>query len=64
MDKAKAEEILGKIKFYPDDSIDTNFTAYWFKGEKTIALEDVFTADELEVIAWVMRNAEQFTKGK
>ena len=44
----------------PDDSIGSTAwnwnLASWIQGEKSIALDGDFTPDELEALAWWMRN--------
>lgn len=54
----EARAALDGDYIHPDDSIGSsswNF-ASWIQGEEAIALDGDFTADELEAMAWWMRN--------
>ena len=59
MDKEKVENILkGDIQ---EDGRLYNVGAYlaWTPGDKEATLDGDFDADELEAIAWYMRNTEE-----
>lgn len=58
MDKEKAREILGS-SIWPDGNLhgDRDYLD-WKAGDNTACLDGHFGADELEAIAWWMRNAQ------
>lgn len=56
MNEAKAREILGDT-IRPDGSLYHGLQyVYWVPEEKDVTLDSDFSADELEAIAWWMRN--------
>jgi hypothetical protein len=55
MTEQDAIAILGDINFYPDGSLSMGGVV-WFKGDREADIGGRFTADELEALAWVMRN--------
>ena len=58
MDEAKARGILGKA-IQPDNSLyNTGHYIGYDVGDDDVCLDDRFTADELEAIAWWMRNKQ------
>lgn len=69
MDEQKAREILGDNavngeyinscsgKWGVPETLDVDFLSLQ-RGKDIVAIEGRFTADELEAIAWVMRNEE------
>jgi hypothetical protein len=59
MNEERAREIL-KNHIRPNGGLrpDNRYIS-WQPGEITITLDDYYTADELEAIAWWMRNNEQ-----
>lgn len=56
MNEAKARKFLGwAIK--PDDSLyDLGRYTAWRRGADNITLDDNFSVDEIEAIAWWMKN--------
>ena len=59
MDENEARKILdGAIE--EDGSLKHGGSGYiwWIRGEDTVCLDDHYTADDLEAIAWWMRNAK------
>jgi len=57
MDKQRAEEILGKLVL-PENVVlhFENIFGIWWINDGEVSLDGNYTADELEAIAWVMRN--------
>lgn len=61
MDEAKAREIL-KTAIQPDGGLhDRGQYLAWIPGKKLATLDAEFDADELEAIAWWMRNSKDST---
>lgn len=64
MDEEKAKEILGNV-IEVDGGLHSlcsgEHFAYtnWFKGDETATLDGEFTADQLEAIAWWIRNKKR-----
>lgn len=57
MNEQRAREILGNT-IQSDGSLrEGQQYTYWKPGESNVTLDSDFTADELEAIAWWMRNA-------
>ena len=59
MDESKAREILSSnlINIGENNSLHSSgHYVDWYPTTKTATLDDEFTADELEAIAWWMRN--------
>jgi hypothetical protein len=60
MDEAKARAILGK-KICEDNGLDVDASGdyvAWTPGQERVMLDAGLTADELEAIAWWMRNSK------
>jgi hypothetical protein len=56
MTKTRAEEILGDAIDPIDNGLSSVRYLSWTPGDRLATLDDSFTADELEAIAWWMRN--------
>lgn len=57
MDEKKVREILDKVIFRADNGLyDLSPYLLWITNEKIARLDGNFTPDELEAIAWWMRN--------
>lgn len=56
MNEYQARVILGEDITDTDELYNGGRYLSWSKGETTATLDDSFTADELEAIAWWMRN--------
>jgi hypothetical protein len=58
MNEERAREILkDHIRTNGELGSDERYVS-WGLGNQTVTLDDYFTADELEAIAWWMRNNE------
>jgi hypothetical protein len=56
MNEQQAREILGS-KIQPNDDLQSNSPYLsWRAAEDVACLDDTFSADDLEAIAWWMRN--------
>ncbi len=59
MDREKASKILGEM-IQPDGSLNDLFTYIsWNVGDKNVSIDSAFNAEELEAIAWWIRNTKQ-----
>lgn len=70
MNEKRAREILGNVEgrtgaIHPDGRL-YNLGAYldWAPGYENATLDGEFTADQLEAIAWWMRNAASLKGGQ
>lgn len=58
MTEARARELLGDAAIRGNGGLAKNLPFIsWQVGDDSACLDDYFTADELEAIAWWMRNA-------
>lgn len=57
MDEERARQILGS-KIDAKGLFDSGQYVSWILGSEQVVLDAEFTADELEAIAWWMRNAK------
>jgi hypothetical protein len=56
MDEKLAREILGETVRPDDRLLGFENYAHWHPGDAVATLDGEFTADELEAVAWWMRN--------
>ena len=57
MNEKKARELLGSGTIREDNGLsDLNWYLEWFTGDDYATLDGTFGAEELEAIAWWMKN--------
>lgn len=63
MDEKRAREILAEYITEEGGLASISLYMGWTPGEDTACLDDNFTADQLEAIAWWMRHSRDAAEG-